>query len=209
MKLLLGRYDDRWYRSLFQPGIEKLTGEITPSYSILKPQDVAHIKAQLPELKILFVMRNPVERTWSQIRYYWMRTGNTRDVSCWSAEKMTAFIEHPVVWLRADYLRTIEIWRNYFPQDQFFVGFYDDLADTPAEFLQQVFEFLDIETTGNTASARLTDRINASPAAVIPSAVKLMLTAKYYDQIRELSAMFGGHASTWLREAERTLDAAA
>ncbi|MFB6271692.1 MAG: hypothetical protein ABEL51_02235 [Salinibacter sp.] len=64
IRYYLGFYDDDWYLSLFDlPGAEeKLTGEITPSYTLLKTDDVRRIHTVTPNTKILLFLRNPIER---------------------------------------------------------------------------------------------------------------------------------------------------
>ena len=55
-------------RSLFE--LERgITGDITPSYSILEDKDVARMHATVPNAKIIFLMRNPFDRAWSNFRH--------------------------------------------------------------------------------------------------------------------------------------------
>jgi len=68
-----GRIDDDWYHSLFPQDENLLCGEITPAYSILPEENVAQIARSLPNLKILLLLRNPIERAWSQVRFDWTR----------------------------------------------------------------------------------------------------------------------------------------
>ena len=51
---------------LFEPGKGKMIGEITPAYSTLGPDDVRRVHRLVPDARIIFMMRNPVERVWSQ-----------------------------------------------------------------------------------------------------------------------------------------------
>ncbi|MEL7359817.1 MAG: sulfotransferase [Cyanobacteria bacterium J06560_6] len=55
-------YNDRWYVSLFKEGKGLVKGEITPSYSLLDTEDVQHIKQLFPNLKIILLLRNPIDR---------------------------------------------------------------------------------------------------------------------------------------------------
>ena len=55
-----------WYEAHFLSS--GLSGEITPAYSILPDQAVKAISEYLPESKIIFLVRNPLDRIWSQIR---------------------------------------------------------------------------------------------------------------------------------------------
>ena len=66
LRYYAGAPGDGWYVSLFEPGRGKVKGEITPAYSTLRLEDVAHVHDLVPEAKIIFLMRNPVERAWSQ-----------------------------------------------------------------------------------------------------------------------------------------------
>jgi hypothetical protein len=68
LNYLFGHYDDEWYASLFAQGAGKLKGEVTPAYAILKSEDVANIHSLMPDIKLIYLMRNPIERSWSAVR---------------------------------------------------------------------------------------------------------------------------------------------
>ncbi|MGK7895653.1 MAG: sulfotransferase, partial [Xenococcus sp. (in: cyanobacteria)] len=57
--------NDQWYASLFQPDSRQKTGDITPAYSTLGIKSVAHIHKLMPDVKIIFILRNPMQRAWS------------------------------------------------------------------------------------------------------------------------------------------------
>src|SRR5215207_874121 len=65
-KYFLMKPSDEWYASLFEQGRGKITGETTPDYSILGRKVIAHVHEIMPETKIVLMMRNPIERAWSQ-----------------------------------------------------------------------------------------------------------------------------------------------
>ena len=54
--------NDRLYSDLFNYIPEKITGEITPDYSTLNKDSVSHIYQIMPEVKIIFILRNPIDR---------------------------------------------------------------------------------------------------------------------------------------------------
>src|SRR5262245_8764381 len=53
-----------WYRSLFVSS-DRVEGEITPAYAILPPRQVAEIAATFPDLRLIYILRNPIDRAWS------------------------------------------------------------------------------------------------------------------------------------------------
>ena len=59
---------DKWYLSLFDDQ-EGFTGEITPAYSILKKQEIERMHKILPDVRLVYMVRNPIDRAWSHYRY--------------------------------------------------------------------------------------------------------------------------------------------
>ena len=57
--------NDQWYTSLFERARERITGDITPEYSSFKTEEVAYAYKIMPKSKIIFLLRNPIERAWS------------------------------------------------------------------------------------------------------------------------------------------------
>ena len=188
---------DRWYESLFAGRGTLLTGEISPSYSMLTDDEVAHIAKRWPYLKILLLLRNPIDRAWSQVRFDWTRgmRAEVRDL-----EEMKAFIDSPAQELRSDYLRILDRWGRHFPREQFFLGFYDEVAQQPAALLERVQTFLGIEAQPVRAES-LRQRVNISKEVGMPPGIRVYLTQKYLSEIAALSERVGGPVKEWLAQA--------
>src|SRR5690606_23280995 len=54
-----------WYRALFSSDPALVEGDVTPAYGILEPTVIRQIHDAFPDLRIIFIMRNPVARAWS------------------------------------------------------------------------------------------------------------------------------------------------
>lgn len=67
LRYYLGNVDDIWYGNLLK-NKDNFTGDITPAYQLLTEQDVEHVHNIVPGAKIIFIIRNPIDRTWSQLR---------------------------------------------------------------------------------------------------------------------------------------------
>ncbi|MGF1538239.1 MAG: sulfotransferase, partial [Elainellaceae cyanobacterium] len=55
----------QWYASLFDLGKGKITGDVTPLYASMPESNIAALKQDFPQTKIIYILRSPVERTWS------------------------------------------------------------------------------------------------------------------------------------------------
>ena len=100
MQFHVGNVSDTWYLNLYklQAGI---TGDITPSYSILNREDVARMHRLNPQIRPIFLMRNPIERAWSHYRFG-EKFG--RPVVLNDLDKFKTFVESPQQDLRSNYL---------------------------------------------------------------------------------------------------------
>ena len=70
---LFGDYSQDWYKSLFQNAVNRISGEFTPAYAALKRKDIDAIKDFLPDVKIILLLRNPIDRIWSHLRSAYSR----------------------------------------------------------------------------------------------------------------------------------------
>jgi hypothetical protein len=198
----MGTYNDDWYLSLFKGGQGKVKGEITPAYAILDPRDVEAIKKLMPNLKVIFLIRNPIDRVWSHIRFFWT-AGSYKDMD--SIQRLKLFCDDPQQELRSDYMRTIDIWRTFFSEKHFCVAFYDDIVEAPETLLTTIFEFIGVDPRAFDMGQLSRERINASRERKIPKELEVFLAEKYYSQIETLNQRFEGHTRFWLQEAKEIL----
>jgi len=205
LRYFLGTYNDDWYRSLFRAGEGKVKGEITPSYSILGLKDVQHIREMFPEVKVILILRNPIDRAWSHVRFDWKRLGLNGPGEL---DKIKKFIDAPDQSLRSDYVRTLGTWTSCFPKEQLFIGFYDDVIQDPRGVMVRICEFLGVALLSNADAEILNRKVNVSRAWEIPKEIQCYLASKYYPELQKLSHLVGGHCTEWLEESERILKAA-
>jgi len=196
--------NDEWYLHLFRDGKGKIRGEASPSYALLSLADVNRIKALLPQVKIIYVMRNPVSRAWSQVRFRWQR--NDRAVDITNTQRIYTFIDAPGQSLHSNYDRTLAIWSLCFPPEQIFIGFYDDIVRDPKKFIENVLAFLGTSTENLPASVNLQEQVNVTKKDDIPDDVKMYLAMKYLPQIRSLASRFDGPPKEWLKDTLNFLE---
>lgn len=211
LKYFLGSYGDDWYQSLFEEAEGKILGEITPAYSILDSDDVKRIHDLFPELRVIFLIRNPIGRAWSSIRYTWQR-GNLPEVADLTRidsdmlGKIKRRLDEPHQVLRTSYLRTINIWHSHFPEEQFFIGFYDDVIRNPQNLLTEVLDFIGADSSIKVLNGETNKAVNVSHKVPMPPEIRRYLAQKYHRDLQQLGELVGGYAVNWLEEAEAIMD---
>jgi hypothetical protein len=134
---------DRTYCDLFKRSDSCIKGEFTPAYAILDSDVVETIHTEVPDdCKILFVMREPVDRLWSGLRMYCRK--RRLDINSLSVDQLDALAMRPDHALRSDYARTLKNWSVF--GDRLGVFFFEDMLRDPAQFLRSVLTFLNLDS---------------------------------------------------------------
>lgn len=191
-----------WYSSIFEPGVGKVTGDITPAYSTLDLNQVSYIHELMPDAKIIFLMRNPIDRAWSQVKM--LAEENNIDLNKDSRKFIFDTINSKRQILRGNYKRTINNWQTYY-KEKFFIGFFEEITECPEDFLARVCRFLEIDASREIVPKTIRDKFNVGVHLSAPPDVANYLAKMYYKEIKELYKLFDGYAGRWLEYAEKLL----
>jgi len=127
---------DDWYGRIFKLARAKqICGELTPEYAILPDAGIEHMLRLKPDLKIIFLMRDPIDRAWSSLRMS-QRAGAFKNVR--------SHIERQSFLGMSDYMSTIERYRRFVPPENLLLLYFDDVKARPREVLERVCGFLGI-----------------------------------------------------------------
>lgn len=191
-------YNDEWYLSLFD-SLHGIKGEISPSYSILNENDIKKMHTLVPKTKLIFLMRNPIDRAWSHYRF------NTKYSPKFNFETVTNdhiinFINSESQELRSNYIRTLDNYSKNFPEEQIIIAFYDAITDNPLLLLSEIVEFIGGDITSIPKYCRINVVNNPSRQTVMPNFVKDYLKEKYHSLMEKLAERYGGYCAKWYNE---------
>lgn len=169
-------------------------GEFTPAYAVMGAEMIARVRRWMPQVKLLFIMRDPVERAWSHARKdfakYWARDGQSLDEA--TLEDLKPFFEAADVVKRGDYLSCLRAWLEHFPKEQIWTGFMEDVAaGDEASVLRSVFQFLEIDARVGIDEQEAKKVINPRAAVPKPAGLVEFLRASLYQQNAQLSELLG------------------
>ena len=196
VQYFFGRRSDDWYCNLFEPARTRgfVTGEITPAYSTIDIGALRRLRALNPNVKLFFIMRDPVMRSWSAVMKL------QRNLGLKGTPDTKAAIEYALsegVRQRTAYLDNIERLERVFPGDQIFYGFFDHLVDEPKTFVAQLLNFLAVEP-GNVGLLIPAVPINvAAGNREPPLEFARMLAADYLPWVKQLCQRFDGPPQYW------------
>jgi len=134
-----------WYTSLFsaaQPN--QICGEASTDYTKYPqfPETPARIAQTLPQVKMIYIMRNPVERAYS----YYIQITRGQKIQ----ETFEEQIKRTSICLDASfYMMQIERYLQFFPRASFLFLLMEELIDNPAATMEKVCTFIGVETQIN------------------------------------------------------------
>jgi Sulfotransferase family len=166
---LVSSWED--YKRLFRNVTSEIAiGEATPCYlwSATAPGNIA---ARIPDAKIIMILRNPVERAFSQYLHM-VVAGATRDSfgdlinasllsSCRKFGPLWPFLEF------GQYHDQVARYLNLFSRPQIHISLYEDLQRTPASLVSSLFSFLGVDAKfeADVTQRHLEPRIPRYPGA--------------------------------------------
>lgn len=190
--------NDEWYASLFRHrGARKFAGEVTPEYAILGRDGLGHLKTLAPQVRVLFIMRNPVTRAWSQALHQCRARG--LDAARQSPDALVAMLAEPRFQALGDYMTTLDDMAAVFRQDQTLELFYEDMHQDRLAALEQVCRFIGIGFEPRYFS-ELGRRFNRSQEAALPDAVRARLREVYAPAAEAVRRRIGRIPDSWIKE---------
>ena len=188
----------RWYSMVFRPGRGRTRGDITPAYMLLSRERIRLIRQRMPNVKLIFVIRNPIDRAWSGTRRGLWYDQGMKPSDMASLERLRQAVFAPAVIERGDYRRCLENWESEFGTDRLHCLFYEDLFQQPEQQLEGIVDFLGIAPYPDMAALNLEKRVNAAPFEQPPAPIREQLVATYQGQISYLEERFQRDLSDWL-----------
>jgi len=157
-----------WYRSMFptkrriedirrKEGVA-ITGEDTPFY-FWNPVAAKRIQKLLPNIKLITILRNPIDRAYSEYQDLVSSESNSpsfetfieneintrrKDSSLITEENFEIFNQKNSYLLKGIYVDQLKIWAGLFPKEQIFTLSTENLNSEPITALESVFQYLNL-----------------------------------------------------------------
>ena len=186
------------YARLFEPKGSLLSGDISPNYSTLSNKVIRQVVGYFPNLKVIFLARDPVERLWShlsmEVRYHQIEPFDVTDI-----DEVNRNLLRRGMLLRSYPSAVFARWKRHVHPDRFRVYFFDDLQRNPAELRRSILHFLGADP--EKPSLRVTVDHNSWAAGEklpLTDNVRSHLAQFFKNELRICAARLGGPARDWL-----------
>ena len=131
---------------------DRLCGETTPDYLSSEGCD-EFIHEVIPDAKLVVILRDPVERTWSHYLFSVLHKVETLDLRAAlqeESERLKVKSDHTDIFFsylqRSRYVEHLERFAKLFGRDRLMVIFFEELLSDPGRVLLDVLSFLGLST---------------------------------------------------------------
>jgi len=195
-------FDRDFYRRLthyaryFRGAGERVKGEITPAYGVLPIERIQFIHAILPDAKLIFLMRNPVDRAWSHAQMSLLNRAG-RKIDEVSDERVMFQFKRRGAMLRGHYTTILDNWLSVYPKEQLYVGLFDDVVRQPEKLLTEVFTHLGVRTDVDWDAFPMRQVVHKGVGRPMPERFRAHLEEVYAPEIERLYERFGERVAHW------------
>ena len=170
------------YSRHFINGLGKVKGEITPAYSILPVEKICLIKRIMPRVKLILLLRNPIERAWSHAIMDLVARPN-RPYEQVPKEEFIKHFNADYAIKRGDYSTILDNWLSVFSRKQLYLGLFTDIVKSPQQLLMEIFGHLDVSSDINWNRFPFSKIIHKNPEIIIPHEFRAILENIYSAKI--------------------------
>jgi hypothetical protein len=185
------------YGRLFESKASLLSGDISPNYSTLNDEVIRRVVRCFPNLKVIFLARDPVERIWShlsmEVHYHQIEPFDVTNI-----DEVNRNLLRRGMLLRSYPSAVVARWKRRVHPEQFRVYFFDDLQSDPAELRRSILHFLGADP--DKPSSRLTADYNSwtrMEKLPLTNEVRSHLAKFFKKELKTCAARLGGPARHW------------
>jgi hypothetical protein len=173
-------------------------GDFTPAYSILPIERIRWLQAFEPDVKIIYILRNPIDRAWSAAKMMLKRAQLVRDEA--SDQWFLDVINSAASIKRSDYETCLRNWYRVFSKEQILILRFDEIVTDPLSLIRRCSDFLQIDSSFYEESGirELEKPVFSSESLPIPPVIQQRLYEIYNNKIKKLSVYTGEDFSDWL-----------
>ena len=168
----------------FQYKKARVFGEATASYAAMDESLIAEVLTLNPHIKIMMMVRNPIERAWSHAKKDLLKA-RKRSLKDVPFSEFSAFYQRDYQKRCGQYQSMIALWEKYVDKDCFLIQKFSDVKENPTKLFDRVCEFLEVTPMADSLMQHK-QVVNPTQRTKLPQAHQALLESLFADEISYL-----------------------
>jgi hypothetical protein len=159
---------DQWYRDLFfRLAPTQYAADFSNLTALIPLEGWSHIRSLTKRLRVIYIIRDPIERLWSHVKFHSQFTGKLDDFKKASPDQIIKMATKAHIWENGEYGKIIKRMKLALDPGELLILDFDELHADPSSWLRRIEEFLGLPAHIYETSF-LDKRINASHSSKVP-----------------------------------------
>lgn len=160
--------DDAWYADVIRPtGGQTWSCDFSNLYSQLPSSAWHEIAASCTQLKVLFLLRDPIHRLWSHLKFNLQFNGQLNELPGWSPDQIKEYLRQPNLWENAEYGAALRRLQGGLDPSQLKFMYLPEQHTDALGFLREVEDFVGL-APAKYPPWLLRDKVNKSDPMPMP-----------------------------------------
>lgn len=197
---------DGWYGSLFKPRRDEICGESTPRYATLSEKEIRHTRGLMPNLKIVYLLRDPIDRMWSDLAMFQRPRFGGQGLRKADHKTVHDFLSNPENLAHSLYQKNLSRWLKHFAAEQVFIGFQDEVSRNPRDLLHRLALFLGVNPRAFGNFPNASERINSKSYPALDGKTARFLAEQLAEDVFALHGrLCSPFTAAWKQRIEKCL----
>ena len=178
-------------------GSARLVADVTPAYALLPEDRLRHMGALTPDVRFLYILRDPVDRLWSHVRMIARRRAKGGEVTpdrCRRILMRTLRGEEPEIAVRSDYAGALARLAAAVAPARLMLQVFEEMFAQPA--MDRIAAFLGLAPH----PAQVAVRVHAGVDMAMPQAARARARDWLAPQYEHAARVLGRMPASWDRK---------
>ena len=184
-----------WYTEHFSSN-QYINGDFTPAYGFLPVEVIREIYELMPNLRLFYMIRNPIDRAWSSAR---MALGRSEMLHEEASDQW--FVDHfnsKGSISRGDYETCLRQWRSVFPEEQLLLIRYENIITDPVGVGNKCLNHIGLENFYSSADiGKLSNKVFKGDDVPLRASLLPVLQEIYQNRIESLEKYLNEDLTDW------------
>lgn len=186
-RYLVDPVNDAWFERIYEDAGDRYAADFSNYHALLPTAGWDHVKRMTKDLRVLYVLRDPIERLWSHIKFDLIQSGRREELESFGVEELESFLRASHVSAHARFGDVVEHLRSNLDDGQLLIMALEDFVAGFPRSAKEIERFLDIEEQRYQIDP--SRKRNPTEAIPIPPAVHARLREVTRPQLEKLQRL--------------------
>lgn len=144
-RYLVNPVDDAWFERIYEDASDRYAADFSNYHALLPTAGWNHVKRMTRDLRVLYVLRDPIERLWSHIKFELIQSGRRERLDSLGVEDLNSILRASHVSAHARFGDVVEHLRRNLDERQLLIVTLEDFVGDFPRSAKEIERFLGVE----------------------------------------------------------------